>query len=51
MNKYSRFIRCSKCNQSFKEINNINYICNYRLKYGKDKYINDEKVEESLLII
>ena len=32
-----------------KERNNINYRCNYRLKYGKNKCNNDEKVEETLL--
>lgn len=32
-----------------KERNNINYRCNYRLKYGKNKCNNDEKIEESLL--
>lgn len=32
-----------------KERNNINYRCNYRLKYGKDKCNNNTMVEETLL--
>ena len=32
-----------------KERNNINYRCNYRLKYGKDKCTNDTMVEETLI--
>lgn len=32
-----------------KERNNINYRCNYRLKYGKNKCNNDTMVEETLL--
>ena len=46
MAKYTGLIKCSECNHSFKgrtERNNINYRCNYRLKYGKDKCSNDSK--------
>ena len=32
-----------------KERNNINYRCNYRLKYGKNKCENDCMVEESFI--
>ena len=32
-----------------KERNNINYRCNYRLKYGKDKCTNDSMIEESFI--
>lgn len=32
-----------------KERNNINYRCNYRLKYGIDKCDNDAMVEEQFL--
>lgn len=32
-----------------KERNNINYRCNYGLKYGKDKCNNNTMVEETLL--
>lgn len=32
-----------------KERNNINYRCNYRLKYGKYKCDNDTMVEETLI--
>lgn len=32
-----------------KERNNINYRCNYRLKYGKDKCSNDAMVEEDYI--
>lgn len=32
-----------------KERNNINYRCNYRLKYGKYKCTNDTMVEETLI--
>ena len=52
MNKYTGLIKCVECNHSFKgriERNNINYRCNYRLKYGKDKCDNDSKIEESLI--
>lgn len=31
------------------ERNNINYRCNYRLKYGKNKCDNDSMVEESFI--
>lgn len=50
MYKYTGLIKCGNCNHSFKarkERNNINYRCNYRLKYGKDKCINDTMVEET----
>lgn len=52
MSKYAGLVRCAECNHSFKgriERNNINYRCNYRLKYGKDKCNNDSKIEESLI--
>ena len=52
MNKYTGLIKCAECNHSFKgrtERNNINYRCNYRLKYGKDKCSNDSKIEEALI--
>lgn len=52
MSKYTGVIKCAECNHSFKgriERNNINYRCNYRLKYGKDKCTNDSKIEESLI--
>ncbi len=52
MSKYTGLIKCAECNHSFKgrtERNNINYRCNYRLKYGKDKCNNDSKIEESLI--
>ena len=52
MYKYTGLIKCGDCNHSFKgrkERNNINYRCNYRLKYGKNKCINDEMIEETLL--
>lgn len=32
-----------------KERNKINYRCNYRLKYGKNKCDNDTVIEETLL--
>ena len=51
MSKYTGLIKCAECNHSFKgrlERNNINYRCNYRLKYGKDKCNNDSKIEESI---
>jgi len=32
-----------------KERNKINYRCNYRLKYGKNKCDNDTMIEETLL--
>ena len=52
MNKYTGLIKCGKCNHNFKgrkERNNINYRCNFRLKFGKNKCSNDAKVEEDLL--
>lgn len=52
MSKYTGLIKCGDCNHSFKgrkERNNINYRCNYRLKYGKNKCVNDTMVEESFL--
>ena len=51
MAKYTGLIRCAN-NHAFKarkERNNINYRCNKRLKYGKDKCDNYVMVEESLL--
>ena len=33
-----------------KERNHINYRCNYRLKYGKNKCDNDNMVEETFLL-
>ena len=32
-----------------KERNNINYRCNYRLKYGKNKCTNDSSIEETFI--
>lgn len=32
-----------------KERNNINYRCNYRLKYGKNKCDNDSMIEETFI--
>ena len=32
-----------------KERNNINYRCNYRLKYGKNKCNNDSMIEEKFI--
>lgn len=52
MGKYTGLVRCGDCNHSFKarkERNNINYRCNYRLKYGKNKCSNETMVEESFL--
>ena len=52
MYKYTGLIKCGNCNHSFKarkERNNVNYRCNYRLTYGKDKCINDTMVEETFL--
>lgn len=59
MNKYKGLIYCLECMNSktgkyhtFKgrtERNNINYRCNYRLKYGKNKCDNDTMIEESFL--
>ena len=41
MNKYKGLIECLECDRhkfkGRKERNNINYRCNYRLKYGKNK--------------
>lgn len=51
MGLYTGLIRCEN-NHAFKgrkERNNINYRCNHRLKYGKDKCDNDTMVQESLL--
>ncbi len=51
MGLYTGLIRCEN-NHAFKarkERNNINYRCNHRLKYGKDKCDNDSMVEESYL--
>lgn len=53
MNKYKGLIECLECGghkfKGRKERNNINYRCNYRLKYGKDKCINNTKIEETFL--
>lgn len=52
MNKYASLIKCAECEHAFKgrkERNNINYRCNYRLKYGVGKCPNDTMVEEVLL--
>ena len=52
MNKYAGLIKCAECKHSFKgrkERNNINYRCNYRLKYGVDKCQNNTMVEEVLI--
>ena len=52
MYKYTGLIRCGDCNHSFKarkERNNINYRCNYRLKYGKNKCTNDSMIEETFI--
>lgn len=32
-----------------KEQNNINYRCNYRFKYGKNKCLNDAMIEETFI--
>lgn len=48
MAKYTGLIRCAN-NHAYKarkERNNINYRCNKRLKYGKDKCDNYAMVEE-----
>ena len=62
MSKYTGLICCLECAKhkdngkivkhkfkGRKERNNINYRCNYRLKYGKDKCDNDTMIEESFL--
>lgn len=62
MAKYTGLIYCLECEihkdngkivrhkfKGRKERNNINYRCNYRLKYGKDKCINDTMLEESYI--
>lgn len=62
MGLYTGLIYCLECSikrdngkiimhkfKGRKERNNINYRCNYRLKYGKDKCSNDTMVEESFL--
>ena len=62
MNKYKGLIYCIECEihkdngkvirhkfKGRKERNNINYRCNYRLKYGKDKCTNDTRLEESYI--
>ncbi|MBO6232613.1 MAG: hypothetical protein J6N78_00890 [Clostridia bacterium] len=49
---FTGLIRCSN-NHAYKgrkERNNINYRCNCRLKYGKDRCNNDNMVEETYLI-
>lgn len=60
--KYTGLIYCLECvihknngkviKHKFKgrkERNNINYRCNYRLKYGKNKCDNDVMLEESYI--
>lgn len=60
--KYTGLIYCLECEihkdngkivrhkfKGRKERNNINYRCNYRLKYGKDKCVNDTMLEESYI--
>lgn len=52
MGLYTGLIKCAECNHSFKgrlERNNINYRCNYRLKYGRNKCDNDVMVEETYI--
>lgn len=62
MAKYTGLIYCLECAikkdngkvimhkfKGRKERNNINYRCNYRLKYGVNKCNNTTMVEESLL--
>lgn len=62
MAKYTGLIYCLECSikkdngkivmHKFKgrtERNNINYRCNYRLKYGVNKCPNDTMVEETFL--
>lgn len=53
MNKYKGLIECMECGKhkfkGRKERNNINYRCNYRLKYGKNKCPNDTMIEETFL--
>lgn len=62
MAKYTGLIYCLECAikkdngkvimhkfKARKERNNINYRCNYRLKYGVNKCNNTTMVEESLL--
>lgn len=62
MAKYTGLIYCLECAikkdngkvimhkfKGRKERNNINYRCNYRLKYGVNKCDNTTMVEESLL--
>ncbi len=48
---YTGLIRCENDHafKARKERNNINYRCNHRLKYGKDKCDNDNMVEETFL--
>lgn len=51
MGLYTGLIRCEN-NHAFKarkERNNINYRCNYRLKYGTNKCDNDTMVEETFI--
>lgn len=62
MAKYTGLIYCLECQihkdngktvkHKFKgrtERNNINYRCNYRLKYGTNKCSNDTRLEESYI--
>lgn len=50
--KYEGLIKWNECNYTFKgrkERNNINYRCNRRLKYWKDKCNNDTAIEETFI--
>ena len=62
MAKYTGLIYCLECEihkdngkivkhkfKARKKRNNINYRCNYRLKYGKEKCNNDTMLEESYI--
>ena len=62
MAKYTGLIDCLECvihkpngkivKHKFKgrtERKNINYRCNYRLKYGKDKCNNDNSIDENFI--
>lgn len=52
MGKYTGLVKCAECNHNFKarqERNNVNYRCNYRLKYGKEKCCNDAMIEETFI--
>ena len=62
MSKYTGLIYCLECEihkdngkvtrhkfKGRKERNNVNYRCNYRLKFGKSKCDNENMVEETYL--